>query len=165
MKELLLVRHAKSDWDKPHLSDHERPLNKRGHRAATAMGVLWAGILRPPDLFVSSSARRALDTAHYFARAWRIPAADIRQDDHLYLATPHRWLHIVRMLPDSAALVAMFGHNEGISEFVAFLLGRTFVSMPTCAGVWLQMAIDAWADVSEDLATLQRYEFPKKYGL
>jgi len=63
MKTLLILRHAKSSWSHPGLSDHDRPLNKRGKRDAPRMGQLLReeGLL--PDLIISSSAKRAKTTA------------------------------------------------------------------------------------------------------
>lgn len=163
MKKLLLVRHAKSDWGDPSLHDHDRPLNKRGDRDAPRMAALWAGFLPPPDLLVSSTAFRARDTASAFARAWKLKTKTIILSRDLYLASPHTWLAEVQNLPDDAGFVAMFGHNEGISEFAELLLGQHWPSMPTCAGVLLSFAVDTWSCVGEGLAVLERYEYPKKH--
>ena len=63
MKTLLLIRHAKSSWDDPGLSDYERPLNERGKKDAPAMAekLYERGI--KIDAFVTSPARRARKTA------------------------------------------------------------------------------------------------------
>ncbi|MFC5585479.1 SixA phosphatase family protein [Nitratireductor kimnyeongensis] len=70
MKELLLLRHAKSSWDDPSLADIERPLAPRGRRAAPLMGreILRRGW--SPDYVLVSPARRAQQT-------WRLVAAEI----------------------------------------------------------------------------------------
>jgi phosphohistidine phosphatase len=163
MKRLLLVRHAKSDWSDPSLPDHDRPLNKRGERDAPRMAALWAESLPVPDLIVSSTARRARQTATAFAKAWKKDPKTILLREDLYLASPRTWLKVVKSLPREAQFVALFGHNEGISEFVEELLGRDWESMPTCAGALVSMAIEEWADVSAGLGMLERYEYPKKY--
>lgn len=163
MKKLLLVRHAKSDWSDPALADHDRPLNKRGARDAPRMAALWAENLPAPDLIVSSTARRARQTAKAFAKAWKKDPQTILLREDLYLASPRTWLKVVQALPQKAGFVAMFGHNEGISEFVEDLLGRDWESMPTCAGVLISLAVEEWEDVCPGLGILERYEYPKKY--
>ena len=63
MHRLLLLRHAKSTWDDPALSDHARPINAHGRRAVAAMAAAMRGLgLLPPDLVVVSSSRRTLQT-------------------------------------------------------------------------------------------------------
>lgn len=163
MKKLLLVRHAKSDWSDPSLPDHDRPLNKRGEHDAPRMAALWAESLPAPGLLVSSTARRARQTAKAFAKAWKKDPHTILLRDDLYLASPRTWLNVVRSLPDEVQFVALFGHNEGISEFVEELLARDWESMPTCAGVLLSFAVEEWGDISPGLGILERYEYPKKY--
>ena len=60
--ELLLLRHAKSSWSDPSMTDHERPLNDRGRRTAPRMGRLTRTLDRLPDLILSSDARRTRET-------------------------------------------------------------------------------------------------------
>jgi len=69
MQTLLLMRHAKSSWDDAAISDYDRPLNARGRRAAPRMGQLLREEGLVPDLIVTSSARRALETAQAVATA------------------------------------------------------------------------------------------------
>ena len=58
-KRLLVLRHAKSDWNEADLPDHERPLNGRGKREAPRVGKSLRQSDRVPDLIISSTARRA----------------------------------------------------------------------------------------------------------
>ncbi|MFB3041695.1 MAG: histidine phosphatase family protein, partial [Candidatus Poribacteria bacterium] len=68
MKTLLILRHAKSSWEHPELTDHDRPLNKRGKRDAPRMGKLLRVQGLVPDLIMSSTAKRARSTAKTVAR-------------------------------------------------------------------------------------------------
>ena len=68
MKTLLLLRHAKSSWKVPDLSDHDRPLNRRGKKDAPKMGRLLKEKELVPDLVIDSTARRAKDTASAVAK-------------------------------------------------------------------------------------------------
>jgi len=69
MKTLLILRHAKSSWKNPGLADHNRPLNKRGKRDAPRVGRLLRDKNLTPDLILSSTAKRALDTAEAAAES------------------------------------------------------------------------------------------------
>lgn len=70
MKQLLLVRHAKSDWGNPGLDDFDRPLNERGKKDAPAMAKRIIEKKIKIDAFISSPAKRAAKTAKYFAAAF-----------------------------------------------------------------------------------------------
>lgn len=163
-KRILLIRHAKSDSSNPQLDDHERPLNERGRRDAPFMARKWLEKNSKPDVLVSSTALRALNTAQYFAEGWKYPDHKILRNKELYLATPRTWLRWVRDLQDSWHFVAAFGHNEGISEFAQMLTGNENIgSMPTCAGALISFNIESWKDVVPGLGILEAYEYPKKY--
>jgi len=63
VKSLLILRHAKSSWKHPELTDYDRPLNKRGKNDAQQIGKLI------PDLIMSSLSTRAYATANLVAKA------------------------------------------------------------------------------------------------
>ena len=68
LKTLLLLRHAKSSWEKlNNITDHDRSLNKRGKKDAPKMGKVIKELDIVPDLIISSSAKRAMDTAKLIA--------------------------------------------------------------------------------------------------
>src|SRR2546426_10315742 len=102
MRLLTLVRHAKSSWDYPELSDFERPLNERGRRDAPAMAQRISRLPPKPDLLMSSPATRALATARLFAETLGFPMQDITIDARIYDASPETLLNVVRQLDDAA---------------------------------------------------------------
>ena len=69
MKTVLILRHAKSSWADPLLPDHDRPLNKRGQRTATQMGQLLRKQKLVPELILTSTAKRARETAILIAQS------------------------------------------------------------------------------------------------
>ena len=95
MKLLSLVRHAKSSWKDPDLSDFDRPLNKRGERDAPRMGRRFASVEPPPDLLLASPARRAARTAQVIAEARVLPARLRVADQGEQLHAGVRMLRIV----------------------------------------------------------------------
>lgn len=142
MKTLFIMRHAKSSWDNPSQEDHERPLNERGRRDAPRMGKWLCATGAAPALIVSSSARRASETAELVLQ--ECAGVETRIVPQLYHATPADWVHVLRSLPDSASRVLCIGHNPGIEEFLRSVSGQV-VPMPTAAIARLELAIDSWS--------------------
>ena len=108
MKTLYVIRHAKSSWDDPTLSDFDRPLNNRGKKDAPTMGKRLAQRQVVPDLLLSSPAERALTTCKIIAEEIHYPAGKIKTDkirrrsfqlrNYLiaYVLGTHLWLQIIR---------------------------------------------------------------------
>ena len=122
MKTLLVMRHAKSDWDADYARDHDRPLNRRGEEAAEEMGRFLARIDLVPELVLSSTAVRARTTAELAiaAGAWD---ADLHLDPGLYRSAVDTVLGIVAKSPDVARLMVV-GHQPTWGSLVARLTGE-----------------------------------------
>jgi phosphohistidine phosphatase len=114
MRQLLLLRHAKSAWDDPALSDHARPLNARGRRAAAAMSSAMRGLGMRPELVLVSSSRRTLQTLEGLGTLDGPPR--IEPMDDLYLAPWERLLQAVREVPDNVRSVLLIAHNPGLHD-------------------------------------------------
>jgi phosphohistidine phosphatase len=126
MRQLLLLRHAKSSWDDPALSDHARPLNARGRRAAAAIAQAMRELGLGPDLVLVSSARRTLQTLE--ALTPFEDAALIEPMDALYLAPWRRLLEALQEVPETVRSVLLIGHNPGLHELALVLAGPQAVS-------------------------------------
>ena len=162
MKQLILVRHAKSDWGDPALGDHERPLNKRGQRNAPKMGLRLAEREVRPDRIYTSSALRARTTAKIIAGALDYPAEDIEQVEGLYHAEVSTWLDFISGLEDSLSCVMCFGHNPGLTELAHFEFGCELSNIPTCGVLTLDFAADHWAKVPGTQPDQVDFDYPKK---
>jgi phosphohistidine phosphatase len=161
LKTLFLVRHAKSSWSDATLADRERPLARRGRRAARRMGKRLAKRTIRPDLMLSSPALRALKTARLIARKLEHPRRRIELDDTLYASTLKAVLRRVRALDDRYARVMMFGHNPQFAQLVRHF-SRRATAMPTCAVACLTFAADAWSEVSPRTLVRVQFDYPKK---
>lgn len=150
MKTLLVQRHAKSSWKHPELSDHDRPLNKRGKRDAPRMGRLVAAQGLRPDVVVSSTARRARRTAEEVARHAGCEGV-VQLDRRLYLASPDEIVDVVRGVAGSARRVMVVGHNPGLEDLVARLAGRR-ETLPTAALAALRLSIRSWTELTASTA-------------
>jgi phosphohistidine phosphatase len=145
MKTLLLVRHAKSSWNEPGLSDRERPLNDRGERDAPKMGERLAKEGVKPDVILSSPAVRAFETARRLGESLGFRRKDIRVDDRLYLADEDDLLEVIREMDDGTKRLMLVGHNPGLAD-LAHRFSGTISAMPTCAVAIFGFDAKSWAD-------------------
>lgn len=161
---LYLVRHAKSSWSHPGLRDHDRPLNDRGLRDAPRMAkLLVEQHSEKPDMLVSSTAKRALSTAHFFAEAFGIGAEAIQREPDIYEAYPQEILRIVSELPESAKTVMLFGHNPTFTALANQFAGDDFVeNVPTCGVVKIVSTAPDWKSFYEGNSSLTACFFPKE---
>lgn len=161
MKTLLLVRHAKSSWDAPGLSDMERPLNERGKKDAPEMARRLKDKKVKIDLFVSSPAKRARKTARYFAEEYGLKKEDIQLVDALYTATMEAFQMTVADLKDKADTVAIFSHNPGITEFANSLSNVHIDDMPTCSVFAVYADVDDWGSFEKAEKNFLFFDYPK----
>jgi phosphohistidine phosphatase len=116
------LRHAKSDWSDPLLSDHDRPLAPRGRKAARRMGLYLAQVRPRPALVLCSSAVRAQATWTAVAAMIDQPP-ELRIDDALYGATVRTFLDSIRRLPEQVDTALLVGHNPGLEDLAGHLAG------------------------------------------
>ncbi len=165
MKQLLLVRHGKSDWDHPGLSDHDRVLNDRGLRDAPRMATALqqGGIV--PDLIVTSTATRAATTAAMIAEGLGYSAERIVKVPDLYLAPPRTILRVVQGLEESADTVLVFGHNPGMHETVNLLCEAAGLEdFPTLAIARIALEVDHWGEVEWGKGLLMEFLTPRSFS-
>ncbi|HXV60515.1 MAG TPA: histidine phosphatase family protein [Vicinamibacteria bacterium] len=152
MKTLMLLRHAKSSWKDETLDDHERPLNKRGKRAAPLMGRLIKKEALVPDLIISSTAVRARRTAEAVAETSGYARA-VELDEELYLAPAGKLLDVAARVPgDTVRRLLLVAHNPGMEDLVAMLSGRS-ERFPTAALAVFELSVDRWRDVALGVET------------
>jgi phosphohistidine phosphatase len=149
MKSILVLRHAKSNRKDPDLTDHDRPLNKRGKRDAPRMGRLLKKEHLVPDAIISSTAMRARDTAEAVAKASGY-TGDITFNRSLYAAGPQAYIDALHDLSDDYVRVLTIGHNPGLEELVEMLTGEIHL-MPTCSMVHVKLSVDKWSDIDNKI--------------
>ena len=160
MKQILLLRHAKSSWDDPALSDHDRPLAPRGQRAAAALaGHLHDSDLKV-DLVLCSSARRAVETRERLGDAFG--EAEVLEEDEIYAASDDELLDRLRRVPPEVERVALIGHNPGLHDLAVRLTraGRKLERYPTGALAVLEFE-GPWGDLDSGRARLVSFVKPK----
>jgi phosphohistidine phosphatase len=163
MKTLYLLRHAKSSWDNPELSDFERPLNKRGHYDAPLMGNLIEKLNILPDLIISSPAIRAAMTSRFVAEAIKYPLDKIRYDENIYDTSESELLEIIYTINDVVNTLMLVGHNPSFTYFSHFIAKHNIHNIPTCGLFGVELNITSWTKVKKNCGKLLLYEYPKKY--
>ena len=161
MKTLLLIRHAKSSWESPGLSDFDRPLNERGKKDAPEMAKRVKEMGIELDQLVSSPAKRARKTAKYFAEEFGFKKDDIELVEELYGATQAQFLKSVTDINDKYKTVALFSHNPGITDFASSLTNVHVDDMPTCAVFVLQVETESWKDFANAEKKFLFFDYPK----
>ncbi len=147
MKTLILLRHAKSSWKQPELNDHDRPLNKRGKKEAPKVGQYIKENQLLPDLILSSTARRARDTAQAVAdESGYTGQVEYYQD--LYLSDTACYLDILQCQPDSASRIMVVGHNPDLEDLLT-LLTDVSEHLTTAALVFIDLPISSWQELNE----------------
>ncbi|QTV79966.1 SixA phosphatase family protein [Microbacterium sp. NIBRBAC000506063] len=146
MIELVLVRHAKSDWGDPALADHDRPLNARGESDAPVMAARLAEQFRSlspskarPERILSSTALRARTTAAAFGEALGV---EVELDENLYGA-PARVL-LETAAASGASSVLIVAHDPGMTVLAEALSDGGIGHMPTCAVARFVWNEDDW---------------------
>lgn len=162
---LILTRHAKSAWDNPLDSDHMRPLNARGQRAAPLIGRWLAQQGYLPGQALISDATRTRET-------WALLGAELpgpvpaRFEPALYHAGPDVMLRVLQAA--AADCVIMIGHNPGIAAFADLLLAQRpahpgFTRYPTCATLVAEFdGLSGWADLTYGTGRALEFVVPRE---
>jgi phosphohistidine phosphatase len=162
MKTVILVRHAKSSWKRPELSDLERPLNKRGQRDAPMMGQRLAARGVQPELLITSPATRARLTAAAIAAALGYDESALRVDERIYHGGAHDILTLVRELDDTLQRVMIFGHNPDLTELANSFDRGAIDNVPTCGVVELDFDVELWSEIDATNCVRLAFDYPKR---
>lgn len=162
MKQIVLLRHAKSSWSDSALDDHQRPLSARGLRDAPRMGQRLADLGIRPDLLLTSTATRAMQTAGLVAPALADGSLQPATDSSLYLATPGEILRVLSKLDDACRAVVAIGHNPGLTQLANMMLPQLRLdNLPTAGAVAINCDIDHWRNIDQFAFELDFLEYPK----
>jgi phosphohistidine phosphatase len=147
-KTLLVLRHAKSNWNDNSLTDHERPLNKRGRNQGSKMGKLLKELDLIPDYILSSTAKRAIDTSELIVEFSGFKGK-INSDSSLYHQTSEQYIKVLADIPDIYSKVLIVGHNPSIENLIEKLTNRIEL-MKTCYLARIDINIKSWKDITSE---------------
>jgi phosphohistidine phosphatase len=120
MKQLYLLRHAKSSWDDPDIDDFDRPLNKRGRRAAKAMAIYFREAEIQPAAVLCSPAKRTRETLKCLQSG--LGEAPVQFDRRIYEASYQTLLQCLADLPPETESALLVGHNPGLERLALYLM-------------------------------------------
>ena len=161
MKTLLLIRHAKSDWNTPSLGDFDRPLNDRGKRDAPMMAHRLLDKKVKIDAFIASPAKRAKRTASIFAKEYKRDKDEIIFIEELYGAPAKAFYDVITKTNDKFDLIALFSHNPGITDFANSLTDARTDNIPTCGIFAVRIKCKHWRDFEEAQKEFWFVDYPK----
>lgn len=139
MPRLILMRHAKSDWDDAAQSDFDRPVSARGRRDIGAVAPKLSQFIRSGYVLLCSAARRTQETYELARPHW--PVSQFRCVDSLYEGAVAELRQAVRQVEQDSDCVVVIAHNPGLVMFLNWCLAEDEVTadcfhMPTsCAAV------------------------------
>ncbi len=161
MKQLLLVRHAKSSWDDAAANDIDRPLNDRGKKDASEMAERLLDKKVKIDGFYTSPAKRALATCKLFVKTYDKKEKKIIEVEELYEPQVQNFFNVVKKADNDFDTIALFSHNPGITAFANKLTNVQVDDMPTCSIFAIKADIKKWEDFEEGEKLFWFFDYPK----
>ena len=161
MKTLYIVRHAKSSWEYTGIEDIDRPLKKRGIKDDHLMSAFLSKKIDKPDVFVTSSANRALHTAVIFCGNFNFPHANLQIKKQLYSFSDGYLVKTVHALDDGFNSAIIFSHDHGINTFVNEFGSKPLAHVPTCGIIAIEFQEKHWKNIKKGKTIL--VEFPKNH--
>ncbi len=162
MKNLYLIRHAKSDWSDGSKSDFDRGLNKRGQKAILTMADALKEKKVMPDLILSSPAKRAKLTAKGLAKeiGYR---GKIKYIDALYMAAPETVYALIQDVNEKCDTLFIVGHNPETTELCNMMTDTYIDNVPTLGIVSIKLPIDRWKKLNTEKGKLKFFIYPKMF--
>ena len=165
MKKLILVRHAKTeqlyDYSK---SDFDRKLLPRGHKDAAIIAKELEKKGHIPDLFVSSSAKRAMQTAEIFCEYLDYDTDNIREEQFIYDGyTTADMIKYLGRFDEKHDTIIVFGHNPDIAGFTVNMVEEDLYHFPTSCTTVIRFNVNSWKDIEPRNGDVAAYMYPKQF--
>ncbi|MEI6865862.1 histidine phosphatase family protein [Flavicella sp.] len=161
MKTVYIVRHAKSSWEYSGINDIDRPLKKRGIKDSYLVAKALVQKIDKPDVFITSSATRALSTGVIFSNIFGYPLSNLQIKKSLYSFSDGYLVKTIKALDNEFDSAIIFSHDHGINDFVN-KYGDVFIPhVPTCGVIAIQFDINHWKSIKKGKTIFQ--ESPKKH--
>lgn len=164
MKQILLMRHAKSSWEHADIKDFDRPLADRGLHDAPMMGKFIRESDYKPGWVISSPAKRARETTMLSMEAAQVNEEQITWNEDLYFGTVRDYAAAIQSTPEDYDRVLLVGHNPLMEHTAGILAGaeqKVALRMPTAALVCLESFADSWNNITPDTCQIKWMMIPK----
>jgi len=148
MKNLIIVRHAKSSWEHE-LTDFERPLNGRGINDARIISNHIKNKVFFPDLILCSDSIRTISTAKIFIKNLNLKDTEFQLDHDLYVFSLGNLIEKIKSCNDTVNNLMLFGHNYAITDFANTFGSIQFNNVPTCGLIQIKFNINSWKHLNK----------------
>ncbi len=155
---LVLVRHGKSSWEFD-VRDHDRPLNQKGIDDAHRIGEAFHEFQHLPELILSSTAARALQTATILTEYIDYNLNKLYLDRKLYTFNHLEQLQVIKETPDHINTLMIVSHNHGLTELASLIGSQRFDNIPTTGVVMIEFECEDWSSIEKGVTTFNL--FPK----
>jgi len=163
MKNLYLLRHAKSSWASPGMKDFDRPLNERGLADAPDMAMRIKASGADIDRIITSPALRTLTTARLVAATLGLDSDVIREDRQIYLAGSSRLMHVLSLLDDDLSGVLLVAHNPALTDLANDVARAAIDNLPTAGLVHIELPIEHWFDIGLGVGRVATFDYPRNH--
>ena len=167
LKTVYFIRHAKSSWKEPYLSDYQRPLNQRGLRDAPVMAEKFYDSGARPQLWICSSSQRTRQTCQFFKyqfeKAINPMLPVITHSDQLYHGSIEDYFSVISKVGDQNTSLVLFGHNFTITDLANLYSNQPIENVPTCGIVTLDFKMEYWSDIKNTPGSVRDFIYPKLY--
>lgn len=148
MKNLILIRHAKSSW-KYNVQDHQRPLKQRGIKDAHLVANKFLSLKPKIESIHTSFAIRTIETCEIFTKIINDQEIHFEVSEDLYDFAGQKVIEYLKNLDDNHTFTVVFGHNNALTS-ISNIFGDQFIPhLPTCGLVWLTFDIDSWSQLKK----------------
>jgi phosphohistidine phosphatase len=165
----MILRHAKSGWDDPVARDFDRPLNKRGEKAARVMGAWMKAQKLTFNHVIASPAVRVIETIDQLVSGYgkRIEPTWERR---VYLASSATLMDVLREVHSDTGSVLLIGHNPGLEDLILDLVPEgidvalrdsIYEKYPTAALAEIEIDIANWTNIERGKGRLIRFTRPR----
>ena len=161
MKTLYLVRHASAVDRDSSMRDSDRILSSKGQEQSKIMARLFKEQANTPELWISSHARRALETAYIFAEILGYPRENIVINKKIYNEdSGSRFLHLLYALEEKLSSSIIFGHEPTLSEFASCLIKKFHTGIPKAGILGIVFPYKKWLQIETGSGLLKLVLYP-----
>ncbi len=162
MKRLILVRHSKTEHYNFEVTDFERSLTKRGKSDAGIIAEQLKNNGIVPDYFISSKAKRALQTTSVFAGVLNFPEERVNIQQFLYNGyTTNEFLNFISTVDNTYNTIIVIAHNPDIASLASSLSEEEFYHFPTTATAVINFDTDKWDRINAREGKVHLFLYPR----
>lgn len=160
-RNLIVIRHTKSEWGDFSTPDFDRPIKKDRVEDAREMASKLKSLGLKPDLIICSPARRTRQTAEYFCDKLKYDTARVQFDKRIYESSAEDILQVVQQVEPDIRTLVIIGHNPSLTYFVNLFIEEKIEELPTTGVVWIEFKTGNWEIYRNTTGKLKYFLTPK----